>query len=185
MPCNYVLSHAWTLTAIAPEGTLHEAFFDPIIDGTAVAADSTNGVLKPAAFTDANGASAIIQRISWEPGAGESGTVKLEITTHTGVADHIVAFIALDGSVPLSLDVSEATVDAANHTLSWTITSQPWQGGNQLMVRIREAPDCSNGTVVPNPSANPGLVADCSVLLDTRGTLRGTASLNWSVDTAR
>lgn len=33
-----------------------------------------------------------------------------------------------------------------------------------------------NGTVV----ANPGLVADCEVLLDARDTLRGSASLNWS-----
>ena len=32
--------------------------------------------------------------------------------------------------------------------------------GDQLMVRIREKP-CSNGTVVANPSANPGLVSDC------------------------
>ena len=185
VPCaGYASRHESTVTATAPEGTLHEAFFDPVVDGTAVAADATNGVLKPVTFTDANGRSATIQRIAWEAGTGESGTVKLKVSPHAAVANHIVDFIALDGSVPLSLDVSEATVDAANHTLSWTVTSQPWQGGDQLMVRIREAPDCSNGTVVPNPSANPGLVADCSVLLDIIDRLRGTASLNWSVDTA-
>ena len=39
---------------------------------------------------------------------------------------------------------------------------------------------CRNGVAVANPEANPGLVADCSVLLRARDTLRGTASLNWN-----
>ena len=41
--------------------------------------------------------------------------------------------------------------------------------------------ECSNGIAVPNPQANPGLVADCAVLLAARDTLAGTASLNWNV----
>ena len=47
-------------------------------------------------------------------------------------------FIALDGSVALTLDVADATVDAPNNTLSWPVVSQPWQSGNKLMLRIRE-----------------------------------------------
>ena len=43
---------------------------------------------------------------------------------------------------------------------------------------------CSNGAVVPNPGANPGLVADCVALLASRDTLRGSASLNWSDNVA-
>ena len=39
---------------------------------------------------------------------------------------------------------------------------------------------CSNGTVVPNPDANPGLVGDCMVLLAVKDTLRGAAALDWS-----
>ena len=185
VPCDgHTIRYEWTVTVNALDGTLHEAFFDPVADGTAVAADDTNGVLKPASFTGANGASAAIERIAWEAGTGESGTVTLKVTPHGGIADHIVEFIALDGSVALSLNVSDATVDAANHTLSWTAASQPWQSGDQLMLRIREVPDCSAGTAVSNPGANPGLVSDCEALLDLRYTLRGTASLNWSVDTA-
>ena len=46
-------------------------------------------------------------------------------------------FIALDGSVPLSLKVADATVDSANDTLSWTVASQPWNDGDKLMLRIR------------------------------------------------
>ena len=43
---------------------------------------------------------------------------------------------------------------------------------------------CENGTVVANPASNPGLVADCELLLAAKDTLRGTASLDWSASTA-
>lgn len=112
----------------------HEAFFDPVTVGSSVAADSSNGQLKPASFTDANGASATIQRIEWE-----SGAVKLTLSPHTGLTGQIVDFIELDGTASLSLKVSDATVDVANDTLSWSVSSQPWEDGDLLMVRIREA----------------------------------------------
>ena len=38
---------------------------------------------------------------------------------------------------------------------------------------------CDDGTAVPNPGDNPGLVADCKVLLALRDELAGTGSLNW------
>ena len=40
---------------------------------------------------------------------------------------------------------------------------------------------CSNGIAVPNPHENTSLVSDCEALLDAKDTLRGTATLNWSV----
>ena len=43
---------------------------------------------------------------------------------------------------------------------------------------------CDSGTAVSNPADNPGLVGDCAVLLAVKDTLRGTATLNWSADTA-
>ena len=43
---------------------------------------------------------------------------------------------------------------------------------------------CATGSAVPNPAANPWLVSDCNVLLEARDPLRGTASLNWSENTA-
>ena len=138
VPCGgFAYRYEWMVTVTAPEGTLHEAFFDPVTDGSTVAADSTNGVIKPAEFTDANGASATIKRIAWEAGTGESGTVKLKLSPHNGIAGHTLHFIALDGSVPLSLKVADATVDSANDTLSWTVASQPWNDGDKLMLRIR------------------------------------------------
>ena len=174
--------YEWTVTVTAPDGTLHEAFFDPVTDGSAVAADGANGVLKPASFADSNGATSTVQRIAWEPGTGASGTVKLKLSPHTGIAGHAVDFIALDGSVSLSLNVADAAVDLASNTLSWPVVSQPWQNGDELMVRIREAPDCSTGAVT-DTSANPGLARDCEALLVVMDTLRGTATLNWNATT--
>ena len=124
------------VTVTAPAGTLHEAFFDPVEAGKEIAADSAIGVLDPAAFTDANGASATIQRIAWEAEAGGVGTVKLTLSPHNSIAGHTVEFIALDGSVPLSLPVAEAQVDETNGTLTWKVESQPWQSGDKLMLRV-------------------------------------------------
>ena len=113
---------------------VHEAFFDPVTVGSAVTADSSNGVLKPASFTDTNNASATIQRIEWQ-----AGTVKVKVSPHTGLAGQTVDFIELDGTASLSLKVSDATVDAANSTLSWSVSSQPWHDGDKLMLRIHKA----------------------------------------------
>ncbi len=139
-PCNFMPTDPpwadWTVNVELPAGVLHELFFDPVTDGTTVEADATNGVLEPATF-----AGTTIQRIAWEPPA----TVKMEVTPHTSIADHILDFIAFDGSVPLSLDVSDATTDATNNTLSWTVESQPWQDGDKLMLRI----------YLPAPSESP------------------------------
>ncbi|MCY4475057.1 MAG: hypothetical protein OXC83_06435 [Chloroflexi bacterium] len=133
VPCQgYTYRHDWTIPVEAPDGTLHETFFDPVADGAAVAADDTNGVLNPASFTDTDGAAATIERIEWE-----SGKVKFELSSDDALAGHVVDFIELDGTVSLSLHTDDATVDAANDTLSWSVASQPWHDGDQLMVRVR------------------------------------------------
>ena len=138
---GYTIRYEWTVTVNAPDGVLHELFFDPVTAGNAVAADSAYGVLDPASFTDANGKSTTIHRIAWRLETEESGKVMMWLTPRLGIAGHIVDFIALDGSVSLSLDVADATVDAANNTLSLA-RRHPSRGdsGDDLMVRIREAP---------------------------------------------
>ena len=155
---NLFSNHTVNVTVTAPTGTLHEAFFDSVTDGSAIAADSTNGILKPASFTDANNASASIQRIEWA-----SGTVKVKVSPHTGLPGQVMDFIELDGSVSLSLDVDDATVDAANNTLSWTVAEQPWHNGDKLMLRIHKA--------LPAPE-------DVSVSLSG-----GTYTISWSAVT--
>ena len=136
VPCGHIEvgRGRWTFNVTAPEGTVHELFFDPVNVGSGVAADATNGVLKPATFTDPNGASATHSSISYE-----SGTVEMEVTPDDALDDHIVDIIELDGTVSLSLDVADATVVGANDTLSWSVSSHPWEDGDKLMVRIREA----------------------------------------------
>ena len=51
-------------------------------------------------------------------------------------------------------------------------------------VVVRWLGPCANGVAVPNPQGNPGLVADCTALLEARDILAGSATLNWSGDRA-
>ena len=43
---------------------------------------------------------------------------------------------------------------------------------------------CATGSAITNPGSNRQLVHDCEALLDIRDALAGTATLNWSADTA-
>ena len=120
------------VTVTAPEGTLHEAFFDPVTVGTAVKADGSNGVLKPTSFTVGN-TSTELTSLEWS-----SNQVVLTLGTHVSLSGHVLDFIALDGSVSMSLFTDSATVDSTAGTYSWPMTSQPWTNGDKLMLRIRE-----------------------------------------------
>ena len=138
--CGNTMAFEITANVTAPDGVLHELFFDPVMVGSALKADASNGVLKPASFTDENGASATLSSISYaspSSGSGQAGKVEIEVTPDDALDDHIVDIIELDGTVSLSLDVFDASVDNANDTLSWSVSSQPWEVGDQLMVRIR------------------------------------------------
>ena len=130
------------LTVTAPAGTLHEAFFDPVDIGTAVGADSSDGVLKPAAFT-VGGANTTISSLKWE-----AGTATMTLSPSTSLAGHAVDFIALDGSVSLALSFDDAT--RSGGTLTWSVASQPWQAGDLLMLRIR-----STNVIITPPTATP------------------------------
>ncbi len=120
------------VTVAAPAGTVHEAFFDPATIGTAVGADSSNGVLKPAEFT-VGGTATTMQGLKWE-----NGSVTLTLSPYTALTGVAIDFIALDGSVTFSLHSNDATADAAAGTLTWTVAAAPWQAGDKLMLRIRE-----------------------------------------------
>ena len=188
--CHDAKSYEWTVEAMpSGMGSLHEFLFDPVTVGNTAGADSTNGVLGPASFTGANGATTTISSTAWEPSSASSGTVsgsvRVEIVAsdlNAALDEHILDFIALDGSVSLSLDMFGATVESRatsgtgtqTHTLTWTLSSQPWAAGDMLMVRIREAPPlCRGSSVNPDVWTSPGLVGDCEVLLDAADTLAG------------
>ena len=132
-PCGYTVSNDVRVT-VEPGDALHEFFFDPVTVGSAVEADASNGVLKPASFTDTDGASATVESISYE-----SGKLKLKVVPWEVLTGQVLDVIELDGTVSLSLNLSNSAVDVARHTLTWTVSSQPWEDGDRLMVRIRRA----------------------------------------------
>ena len=135
IPCDFFPDDAydeWTVTVTAPSGTVHEAFFDPVVIGAAVGADGTNGVLKPAAFTVV-GANATITSLKWE-----SGTFTMELNPSASLAGHTIDFIALDGSVTTTLSFDDAT-QGGGGALTWSVAAQPWNAGDLLMLRIGSA----------------------------------------------
>ena len=126
-----------TIHVTAPAGTLHEAFFDPAAIGGGAGADKDNGVLKPTAFSLADGSGASLQSVSWQPSA-----VEMRLEPHTPLAGYHADFIALDGSVSLRLDFDDAseTGEGDTRALSWPVCVQPWQAGDLLMLRLSESP---------------------------------------------
>ena len=130
MPEDHRTRNEVVVTVTAPEGTLHEAFFDPATLGAGVGADSTNGVIKPAGFT-VDETSTSITGLKWE-----NGSVVLTLSPYVSLTGHKVEFIELDGSVGLSLDVDDAAVDAGAGTLTWGVSGEPWEDGDLLMLRI-------------------------------------------------
>ncbi len=133
IPCDYknTIFLEWLITVTAPTGTIHEAFFDPVtLTAGGVGANATEGALKPAAFTVGS------QSVELESLAWSGGSAVLTLDTHVSLSGHALDFLALNGSVSLSLGGSAAT--ASGNTLTWTVATQPWQAGDKLMLRIRQ-----------------------------------------------
>ena len=101
--------------------------------GTAVKADGSNGALKPTSFTS-GGTSTELVSLEWA-----NNNVVLTLNPHVSLSGHVLDFIDLNGNVALSLFADAATVDSAAGTYSWPVTTEPWEDGDQLMLRIREA----------------------------------------------
>ena len=126
-----------TVIVTAPDGTLHEAFFDPAAIGDGAGADKDNGVLKPTEFSLADGTGVSLQSIAWNPSA-----VEMRLEPHTPLDGYHADFIALDGSVALRLDFDDATETGAgaNRALRWNVCVQRWSDGDMLMLRVSESP---------------------------------------------
>ena len=89
-------------------------------------------MLKPTSFTVGSTATELTS-LEWA-----SNQVVLTLGTHVSLSGHVLDFIALDGSVSLSLFTDSATVDSTAGTYSWPMTTRPWENGDKLMLRIRE-----------------------------------------------
>ena len=136
IPCNFKPTNAyrdWTVTVTAPSGTVHEAYFDPVAGAGGVPIESE--------FT-IGGTSTAVQWLEWL-----NGSVNLLLFPYADLSGHALEFIALDGTAALSLDAGAATVDSATGMLTWAVAAQPWQEGDELMLRIRKS-----GTTPPTPT---------------------------------
>ena len=123
----------YEVTVTAPTGTLHEAFFDPVaLSGGGVGATGSSGVIDPDEFTVA-GDDYEIESLVWN-----NNSLVLTLDDHVSLSDYRLDFIELDGSIDISLDVSDATVNQTAATWTWSVDSQPWEDGDLLMLRIRE-----------------------------------------------
>ena len=147
--CKYTISVDWNVTYIAPDGTIHEAFFDPVaLAGGGVGADTFgNGVLRPQALTF-NGKSSSLESLSWQ-----SGKVTLALTDGIDLTGLNLDFINLNGNTALSLKAGVAPANSTKKTYTWPVANAPWAAGDLLMIRLREA----STTVTPvTPTATPG-----------------------------
>ena len=94
-----------------------------------------------------------------------TGEIPHEFSLLTALKELTLAGNSLSGCVPESLE-EVATNDFQDLGLGFC-----------------ESGECSSGTAIENPDANPGLVADCDVLLALEDMLKGDALLpNWSAD---
>ena len=135
--------YSYELTVTAPDRVLHEVYFDPVTIGTAVGADSANGVLSPAGFS-LNNTNTTISSLKWEDGA-----VTMTLSPTASLADYAIDFIDTTGTTTLSL-----TSDNASTTpLTWTVADAPWAAGDLLMLRIQEPapPPPVTVTITPRP----------------------------------
>ena len=139
MPEEEQKRHEVFVTVTAPAGTVHEAFFDIFVDAA--------GVPLPSDFT-VGGASTAIHWLEWR-----DGTVLLLMAPYADLKGHTLDFIALNGTVALSLDAGAATADPAAGTLTWAVASQPWREGDELMLRIRKG--ATGPTATPTPTSTP------------------------------
>ena len=121
------------VTVSAPEGTVHEAFFDPIATGNATGYFNTGDALSDADFTVGTDDTAVsIQSLKHQ-----GNVVTLKLSPYHNLAGLTLDFLALNGSTSLTLATSGATHNSEAGTLTWSVKSAPWEAGDLLMLRIR------------------------------------------------
>ena len=102
------------------------------------------------------------------PDKTDSNWTMLDDVWTSGPLSHTVKGLIAGTGYDVQL---RAVTSAGVSPWSATVSGTPTEG------------ECSTEGAVSDAANNPGLVADCEVLLAARDTLAGTASLNWSPDT--
>ena len=122
---------------VAPDDTIHEAFFDPVSLESGVGATVAEGSIVPSEFAQGSQGSININRVLWD-----DSKVEIVLSDEADLDGHHIDFIALDGSTLLRLDFDDASLTAASddtHSLSWGVCKQPWEKEDQLMIRISKS----------------------------------------------
>ncbi|MCE2465531.1 MAG: cadherin repeat domain-containing protein [Dehalococcoidia bacterium] len=137
VPCNghpieWETDDEVILTVTAPEGTVHEAFFDPISSGSAVGYFGTGDALINPSFELGDGSEVTIESLAHQ---GRRITVK--ISPYNSLEGLVMDFIALDGTTTLTLKAGTAIHKSNERTLAWLPYDAPWREGDQLMLRLR------------------------------------------------
>ncbi len=135
LPCNFVPSTyiIFSVDVSSPDDVVYEAFFDPAeVNGRIGFGEG--GLLKPSGFSI--GAAATITALQWHDDA-----IALTVSPPVPLTQHILEFLALDGSIALTLSGSDAV--ATDGALTWAVANQPWSDGDELMLRIRRGDTAS------------------------------------------
>ena len=149
----------WRITVTAPEGTLHEAFFDP-----AALTDPSDGIgvrYNPkTSFTLPDKTSVTLDYLYYV-----SGIVKMGTTPHNALAGYEMDIIELDGKVSSTFAFGGSGSTSSPH--EWATCVQPWDDEDKLMLRIRKTgtgsasalavTPCPTYTLMPSPTATSTL----------------------------
>ena len=128
--------------------------------------------------------------LSWRAPSDDGGAnitgYKIEVSTDGSSWSDLVAST---GSTGTSYSHTGLTAGSTRHYRVSAINSAGTGHVSNTDSATTDAPEqaeadtCATGDAVSDPANNPGLVADCEMLLAAKDTLRGTATLNWSADT--
>ena len=125
-----------------------------------------------------------------------SSTYSITVTTSDGklgfnsdCSDRSESVSSLTGSTSHSRTFTLYACQASSGRVTATLSGGASASTQQDVTITKPLPAsavCSEGNLISNPTAaaNVGLVSDCTILLDTIGTLRGTSTetLAWSAD---
>ena len=127
----------WNVTVENPQKTLHEAYFDPN--------ETNHDEIYPNKI-DLYGMPIEIEGLEWI-----DGKVTLTLNEHAHFNGQL-EIIGFDGSTRLALRFTDSIYDADANKFSWAVEEQPWEEGEELMLRIWTPEPEPNLPYSPSPT---------------------------------
>ena len=148
LPCHDLRSaNAWktrdtielifTVTNFEKEHIAHEAFFDPIAQGSSIGADATRGRIDPNSFHVDSSTEVTIKGIDWDSGVV---TLSMKVDGPTVPAGTIEVVGQSSGWIMLNLPDAVRTMGDDHTILRWGVCDQPWNRGELLLLRLYKVP---------------------------------------------